>query len=258
MAIVILQHAPHCAPGRLGTCLRDHGVDIDLRRLDLPANHAFHRSLGNIGARGNPRVGVPKDLDGVDGVISLGGPMNVGDDVPWMNDEIAFLKAAHEAKLPVVGICLGHQMIAKALGGEVGPMEKPEEGFHNITINPMGQTETVLAGIAWTHPQYESHGQEVKQLPPGAMLLASSAACKVQAFKAGVRTYGFQFHFEVDQPMIADFEKCEPGIAKWAHSSGAAKGMSMEQAYPAFARLSDRLCVNLATYLFSTPRAAFH
>jgi len=253
MSILILQHAPHCSPGRLGLCLRDHGFDIDLRRLDLPNDHAFHHSSGNVGVRANPRLGVPSSLDGIEGVVSLGGPMNVGDNLPWMSQELAFLKAAHSANLPIVGICLGHQLIAHALGGSVGPMDKPEQGFHNISINPVGQIDTLLAGLAWDHPQYQSHGQEVKQLPPGASLLASSAACKNQIFKAGVRTYGFQFHFEVDQHMIAQFDRCEPGIAQWAHTAQATQGQPAEAAYPAFARLSDRLCVNIAAFLFNSP-----
>lgn len=245
MPIIVLQHAAHCGPGRLGHCLRDNGFVLDIRRLDLPANHAYH--AGRV-------VGVPKDLDNVHGVISLGGPMNVSDvdKYAWMSEELAFLKKAHEAQLPVVGVCLGHQMLATALGGQVGPMDKPEFGFHNVSISPMGQTDTILSGLPWTCPQYQSHGQEVKQLPPGAMGLAGSKACKVQIFKAGLRSYGFQYHFECDQTMIAELERCDTGITEWAHKSDAPKGADPAASLEMFSRAADRLCVNLATYLFRT------
>lgn len=241
MAILILQHAPHCGPGRLGACLRDHGFTLDIRRLDLPADHPAQRGK---------RTGVPADLDNIHGVISLGGPMNVGDNLPWMQPEIDFLKKAHAAQLSIVGICLGHQLIAHALGGQVGPMDKPELGFHTVSINPGGQVEPMLAGIPWDCPQYQSHGQEVKQLPPGAQLLASSKACKNQAFKAGLRTYGFQYHFECDKAMIAELEKCDKGVSEWAHQSQAPKGQDPDAAAEMFNRAADRLCVNIATLMF--------
>ena len=68
------------------------------------------------------------------------------------------LRRAHERHLPVVGICLGHQLVAAALGGEVGPMDTPEWGFHRIDITPVGQVSTVLAGIQWDHHQLCSGG----------------------------------------------------------------------------------------------------
>ena len=241
MAILILQHASHCGPGRLGSCLRDHGFALDIRRLDLAADHPLQRGK---------TVGVPTDLDNVHGVVSLGGPMNVGDNLPWMAAEIALLKKAHEAQLPVVGICLGHQLIAHALGGTVGPMDKPELGFHDVSLTVPAQTETLMGGIPWTTPQYQSHGQEVKQLPPGAMLYASSKACKHQAFKVGLRTFGFQYHFECDQSMIAELEKCDKGVGEWAHKSEAPKGHDPAAAMEMFSRAADRLCVNIAAFLF--------
>jgi GMP synthase (glutamine-hydrolysing) len=243
MPIIVLQHGAAQVPGRLGLTLRDHGKKLDLRRLDLPAS------------KSSPHV--PVDFDGVDGVISLGGAPNVTDIErhPWMPAELEFLKEAHRRQLPIVGICLGHQLIAKALGGEVGVMDKPEFGMVRVDQHPVANTDTILAGVPWRSVQFQDHGQEVKTLPPGATVLQYSAGCKVQSFRVGLRTYGFQYHFEYDPAMIAD-------AVRGATSEFAATGQTRESVLAdvkthgeSFSRLSDRLCVNLTSLMFPMVRA---
>lgn len=215
--------------------LRDHGFRLDIRRL-------------------NAGDAVPRDFDDVDGVISLGGPQNVGEEHPFMEAEYAYLKEAHERQLPLVGICLGAQMIAHALGGTVAKMASPEMGFGTLEIGPVGQTDTILGGVAWKSAQLQHHAYEVSKLPAGASLLASSAKCKVQAYRIGMRTYGFQFHPECDQPMAkALLTDCADDL----HAGGLTAeefGRQLEVKYPEYARLSDRICVNIATALI--PRFA--
>lgn len=240
MSIIIFQHSDIGGPGRLGACLRDHGFRLDIRRPDL------HPS--------DPLKGVPADLDNVHGLIILGGPMMVSDidKTPWLQAESALLKQAHEARIPVIGICLGAQLIAHTLGGKVDWKEKPAIGMAPVSINTTGQTDTLLAGIAWSHPQFFSCSQEVKQLPPGAMLLASAPGTTNAVFKVGLRTVAFQYHFECDQPMLQALstECCGGGAGEKACVTPADLAGQIERDYANYARLSDRQCVNLATYLF--------
>jgi GMP synthase-like glutamine amidotransferase len=239
MSIIVFQHSPGVGPGRLGATFRDHGFKLDLRRLDT------------LGAQG-----IPPDFDNVHGVISLGGEQNVGEKHDWMDPELAFLREAHARQLPVIGICLGHQMVAAALGGQVGPLEggKTEWGFTKVSINPTGQIEPMLAGLAWDSMQFQAHGQEVKQLPADATLLASSAACNVQAFRAGLRTFGFQYHFECDRAMVDEYIAASVESIRKAGLTGPDIQAQAGRHYPMFARLADRLCVNLAAYLFPLAR----
>jgi GMP synthase (glutamine-hydrolysing) len=232
MRIIVFQHGDHIRPGRLGLTLRDHGFKLDIRRPDKDGN------------------AIPPDMDDVHGVISLGGEQNVGDPLPWLAREAEFLKEAHRRELPVIGICLGHQLIAHALGGQVAPMTQPEVGFTTVMLPPPGQTEPMLAGIAWGSPQFQSHSREVTQLPPGATLLASSKQCKMQAFKAGIRTYGFQFHFECDRAMVDEYTKLDTQALQACGIAPSDAKAQADQHYDTFARYADRLCVNLATLLF--------
>ncbi|MFO0861195.1 MAG: type 1 glutamine amidotransferase [Phycisphaerales bacterium] len=251
MAIIIFQHGNLVGPGRLGLTLRDHGFKLSIRRLDLPVTHPAN--ILALEDFGDGQL-IPGDFDNVQGVISLGGAQNVGEDHPWMAPQLAFLKQAHERQLPLIGLCLGAQMIAHALGGQVGPMDKPEIGMKTVTLNGAGQTEPILAGIAWDSPQYQTHGYEIKQLPPGATLLASSRECKVQAFKVGVRTYGFQYHPEFDRAMIDALMPHEKDFCARAGTTESDVRAGVDRHYADFARYADRLSVNIASFLFPLER----
>jgi GMP synthase (glutamine-hydrolysing) len=231
--ITVFQHSDKGNPGRLGATLRDHGFKLDIRRPDL----------------GQP---IPPDLDNIEAIVILGGSMNVTDidKLPWMQQEAAFIKQAHAANLPVIGICLGAQLIAYALGGKVTPREKPAIGFYPVTLNTNGQTDTVLAGVPWEHPQLFSCGQQVKDLPPGATLLAGTKTIPVQIYRVGLRTYGFICHFECDREAVDGLmSECKRGMESCGVTAGEVK-VQADQLYPTFARVSDRLCVNIASYCF--------
>jgi GMP synthase-like glutamine amidotransferase len=138
----------------------------------------------------------------------MGGPMNVGDEgaFPWLADEKALIrKAVRDLQLPYMGICLGAQLLADALGGEVKPMVAPEVGLLTVTVNATGCTHPLLRELPEMLNVFEWHGQEVKCLPEGAILLASSDRCQVQAYAVGAYAFGLQFHSEIIDTTLEDW-----------------------------------------------------
>lgn len=242
MPITIFQHSDIGHPGRLGTILRDHGLRLDIRRADL---HPI----------GSP-VGVPSDLDDMQALIILGGPQNVTDiaALPWMQAEADAIRKAHAAELPVIGICLGAQLIAHALGGQVAPLAHAAIGFYDLLINTTGQTDTLLAGVPWFSPQLFSCGQEVTTLPPGATLLASTRTTRHALFRAGVRTFASLAHFECDRTQADALLHASRGDMPRANTTESECRVQLDQSYGSYARVSDRLCDNLFTYLFPVPQ----
>ena len=233
MAIVVLEHHAMETSARLGQTLRDHGHQLSVIRLYA----------------GDP---VPVDLDNVDGVVIMGGPMNIdqADEYPWISQEAAFIKSAHEASLPIVGICLGAQLIAHALGGKVEKMSAPEVGWLPVSQFRPGFADTVYGGITWKSHQFHTHGQEVTELPPGGVMLASSDSCKHQAFRVGLTTYAFQYHVEWTK---SDIDGVLEQFASWISESGGdveAIRRETEDCYELYRHLGDRLCETLATLVF--------
>lgn len=241
MAILIFQHHPLETPGRLGDRLRDLG-----HRLRIVQLHA-----------GQP---LPPDLDDVDGVVSMGGPMNVdeADRHAWLSGEMEMIREAHERDIPVVGICLGAQLIAKSLGGEVGPMEKGEAttaegvevGWHPVQLAFPGTMDVIHQGLPWRTMQFHLHGQEVKKLPlTDSTPLSGSQACKTQSFRVGLTTYGFQYHFEWTRKQI---EAVLHDQSEWLRTRAIDAGTitsETDERYAVYRHLGDRLCDNITQLL---------
>jgi len=148
----------------------------------------------------------PDSLPGLDGyaaLIILGGPMNI-DDVdryPNLLAEVRIIREAVDRGMSVLGICLGAQLLAKALGGEVARNPIREIGWYNVQLTAAGREDPVLSTFASVQQVFQWHEDGIR-LPPGAIHLAASDASSVQAFRYGEHAYGFQFHLEVDQPLI--------------------------------------------------------
>jgi len=142
-------------------------------------------------------------LDGYGGLVILGGPMNV-DDVerhPHLGTEVSLVLDALERKIPVLGICLGAQLIAKALGASVRAADRKEIGWHDVSLSEGGKRDPVLGHLGAETRLFQWHG-DVFDLPGEATHLASSERCACQAFRYGDNVYGFQFHLEVDEPLV--------------------------------------------------------
>jgi GMP synthase (glutamine-hydrolysing) len=164
------------------------------------------------------------DVDRYRGLIVLGGPMNVEDQArrPHLRTELLAIERALAQDKPVLGICLGAQLLAHVLGAPIRRLPRPEIGWHEVHTTAAGRADPLLAelGERATVFQWHSYGFE---LPAGAEHLASSADCPYQAFRAGPRAYGFQFHIEMDAALIARW-LATPDYERELLESGAPDG----------------------------------
>ena len=144
---------------------------------------------------------MPDIMTDASGIILLGGRMSALDDAthPWLQTIYSLVHAAVKNHVPVLGICLGHQIIAQALGGrvELNSSSGAQEGPYSVALTAAGAQDPVLGplGTFGDLVLYESHNDVVAELPPGATELATSAECPVQAFRYG-SAWGVQFHPE--------------------------------------------------------------
>lgn len=148
---------------------------------------------------------VPDDMKGAGGLIVMGGPMGVyqTDRYPWLRDEMALIEDSIKRNLPVLGICLGAQILAAALGGKVERNTNGKEiGWHPIRLEAAAKEDRLCCDLPEMLTPFHWHG-DIFELPAGAVSLASSEKTPCQAFRYGNKAYGFQFHFEVTSDAIA-------------------------------------------------------
>ena len=138
----------------------------------------------------------PPHLDGVEGIVALGGALDVDEvrEESFAGRAMDLIRQAHEQHIPVVGICLGAQMIAESLGGDIEPMGRRELGIHPLQLSDEGAADPLLSDLPRPFVQFHFHSEEVVRLPQEAVLLASSEVTRVQAFRVGSSTYAFQYH----------------------------------------------------------------
>ena len=148
---------------------------------------------------------VPSSMKGAGGLIVMGGPMGVyqTDRYPWLRDEMLLIEDAVKSNLPTLGVCLGAQILAAALGAKVERNPNGKEiGWHPIKLGDSAQHDRLMRGLPATLTPFHWHG-DIFDLPPGAVLLASSEKTPCQAFRYGDKAYAFQFHFEVTPDGVA-------------------------------------------------------
>jgi len=143
------------------------------------------------------------NVDRYRGLIVLGGPMNVEDQAqrPHLKTELRAIESMLEQGKPVLGICLGAQLLAHVLGAPVRRHEAPEIGWYPLNTTPAGREDAVLSPLGESSPVFQWHRYRF-EVPREATHLASTAGCEEQAFRYGDNAYGFQFHLEMDEALI--------------------------------------------------------
>jgi len=184
MKLLVFQHVAHEILGTLDPLLKAAGFRIRYVNFGREP-HA------------RPRLG------SYDGLVILGGPMNCDqtDRYPHLTTEVEAIRAAIERDIPVLGICLGAQLIARALGATVTANPVKEIGWYDVTPTDSGKVDPLFSSFDGTEKIFQWHG-DTFALPDGAIHLATSPSCSQQAFRYGDHVYGLQFHLEVDEQLI--------------------------------------------------------
>ena len=190
-----------------------------------------------------PSQGLPHDPG--DFLLIMGGPMSVNDPDSWIAEEIQFIKVAMNKGIPVLGICFGSQLLAKALGGSVESGSTFEIGMVPVTVTDEGKTDPIFSQLPSTFQAFQWHGEGIT-LPPETRSLLASADFPVQAFRVQDRCYGLLFHPEIEEQGIqALCGECPEDVIK----GGIPSETIQAQAIPHLRmlhQLADRLIGHLA------------
>jgi len=181
MSILVVRHEPFEHLGRFAEILTQNNIPF------------YYKDLGE-----------PLGLEGCHGVIVMGGPQSANDSLPGLVAELRLIEQAVVREVPVLGICLGAQLIAKALGARVYRNPEKEIGWAPVYLTAAGARDRVFGGIASPANLFHWHG-ETFDLPAGTQWLAYSDKCRHQAYRFGRNVYGVQFHPEITPEMIVDW-----------------------------------------------------
>ncbi len=182
--VLIFQYIDCEGPGYLGRFLARAGRPYRVVRVDA----------------GDP---IPNSIDGATALAFMGGPMSVNDEFPWIADALGLIQRAHRHQLPLLGHCLGGQLIGKALGARVTANPVKEIGWFPVETVRQPQSPDWCRRLPDTFEAFHWHG-ETFSLPPGAIRLFQTAACANQGFTLG-KTIALQFHIEMTSSMVAEW-----------------------------------------------------
>lgn len=181
--------------------------------------------------------GLPRDTSDLEGLVVMGGPMNVNDSArfPFLLPENQLIEKVIAVGKPILGICLGAQLIAQALGARVFPNKKREVGWHPVSLTGAAQNDPHFSKLPSPLTVLQWHG-DTFDLPDGAVQLARSSACENQAFRWGESTYALQFHLEATPSMLAQWCGSSDGRV-YAKEAGESAETILAKTPTAFASL---------------------
>lgn len=185
MKLLVFQHIDCEHPGSLRGFLAEDNIQWDAINL--------HRGES-----------IP-DLNNYDALWVMGGPMDVWDieDCPWLVAEKAAIRHwVGELQKPYLGLCLGHQLLADAMGGTCGPMPTPEIGVLEVELTDEGVADPIFQDMTSTQQCLQWHSVRVAQAPEGAIVLAKSGVCAIQAMRIGSNAWSMQYHVEIESDTV--------------------------------------------------------
>lgn len=181
--IIVFQHSANKILGTLNPTIKERGLNIRYINFDRSPDES-------------------PSLDKYDGLVILGGNMAVyeADIYKHIKVELRLIEEALKKDIPILGICLGSQLLAHVLGSTIRKADHKEIGWHDVELTPMGQADPLLDHFQKKEKLFQLHG-DTFDIPTSAIHLARSELCNSQAFRYN-KAYGFQFHLEVDEAMI--------------------------------------------------------
>jgi GMP synthase (glutamine-hydrolysing) len=221
--ILVLQHAPCETLGTIANALQDAALAWQYFRV----------------FQGAP---LPKEIGEAGGLIVMGGPMGVyeQDRYPHLRDEIRLVEAALKAEIPILGVCLGSQLLASVLGAQIRKADQKEIGWHDLRLTDSAASDRLFAGLPNSVTVFHWHG-DVFDLPKDATSLAKSQLTEHQAFRFGDHVYGLLFHLEVTETMVKEMVDTFADEVREAGADGAAIVAKASEHLPALHKFGETI-----------------
>lgn len=224
--VAVFRHAPTEGPGYFATFLDEHRVAWQLVKLD-------------------EGEAVPGNARAYAGLAFMGGPMGANDDLPWNAPVLALIRDAVGAGVPVIGHCLGGQLLSRALGGEVTTAPVKEIGWHRVDVEDVAEAREWFGPETRAFTTFQWHG-DTFSIPPGGTRILRGSHCLNQAFVVAGRHLGMQCHVEMTPELISTWcdmgaSEIERSLASPAVQTPAAIESQAPGRLPALAETARRL-----------------